>query len=304
MLLVGPCNDHGWSQAHYEAGQYVEEKIPGAKMIYLDKVNSGRPPRHDHRRSWPKSCVDQGAKLIIFNSDDMKDGATELRQEPPGHARDPWPPATASGRTARPIAIANLVNIMGTHGIRQDDGRLRRRPDHQDRQDRLPRPADQRRDPPPGRLRLPGRQVLLDQVLGKDPADLQFKVTWIGFWFNIPGVTSDPTQVADDFFNSGYDVVISGIDTTEALDRGRSADVHARQGRLGHPLRLHGRLRAGPGGLPGRPVLQLGSRLPADHQGRRRTARWQPSFEWLGPDWADINNPDTSADRLREGRRP
>lgn len=61
---------------------------------------------------------------------------------------------------------------------------------------------------------------------------MKFKVTWIGFWFNIPGVTSDPTQVADDFFNSGYDVVISGIDTTEALAeakkfRGQGKEVWA-----------------------------------------------------------------------------
>ena len=27
MILVGPQNDHGWSQAHYEAGQYVEEQL-------------------------------------------------------------------------------------------------------------------------------------------------------------------------------------------------------------------------------------------------------------------------------------
>jgi simple sugar transport system substrate-binding protein len=52
---------------------------------------------------------------------------------------------------------------------------------------------------------------------GKNPADLKFEVSWIGFWFNIPGVTADPTQVADKFFNDGYDVVISGIDTTEAV---------------------------------------------------------------------------------------
>ena len=42
-------------------------------------------------------------------------------------------------------------------------------------------------------------------------------MNWIGFWFNIPGVTLDPTQVTNDFFNSGTDVVLSGIDTTEAL---------------------------------------------------------------------------------------
>ncbi len=44
---------------------------------------------------------------------------------------------------------------------------------------------------------------------------MEFKVTWIGFWFNLPGITSDPTQVANDFLDNGYDVVISGIDTTE-----------------------------------------------------------------------------------------
>ncbi|MGQ9749299.1 MAG: BMP family lipoprotein, partial [Desulfosoma sp.] len=39
LLLVGPYNDKGWSQAHYDAGLYVERKIPGAKMLYIDKVN-------------------------------------------------------------------------------------------------------------------------------------------------------------------------------------------------------------------------------------------------------------------------
>ena len=42
-------------------------------------------------------------------------------------------------------------------------------------------------------------------------------VTWIGFWFNIPGVTLDPTEVANDLFNGGVDVLLSGIDTTEAI---------------------------------------------------------------------------------------
>src|SRR5512136_1511088 len=29
VILVGPYNDHGWSQAHYIAGQYAEQKVPG-----------------------------------------------------------------------------------------------------------------------------------------------------------------------------------------------------------------------------------------------------------------------------------
>ena len=27
MILVGPRDDRGWSQAHFEAGEYVEEKL-------------------------------------------------------------------------------------------------------------------------------------------------------------------------------------------------------------------------------------------------------------------------------------
>ena len=44
LVLVGPYNDHGWSQAHYEAGKYVEGKIPGSKMIYVDNVNPAASP--------------------------------------------------------------------------------------------------------------------------------------------------------------------------------------------------------------------------------------------------------------------
>src|SRR5512147_701582 len=44
MLLVGPYNDNGWSQAHYEAGKYVEEKLPGTEMLYIDKVNPADRP--------------------------------------------------------------------------------------------------------------------------------------------------------------------------------------------------------------------------------------------------------------------
>ena len=44
LLLVGPYNDFGWSQAHFEGGKYVEEKVPGTKLIYIDKVNPADRP--------------------------------------------------------------------------------------------------------------------------------------------------------------------------------------------------------------------------------------------------------------------
>ena len=48
-----------------------------------------------------------------------------------------------------------------------------------------------------------GAKYAWTEVLKKEIKDLSFQVTWIGFWFNIPGVTADPTQVAENFFNTG-----------------------------------------------------------------------------------------------------
>ena len=44
LLLVGPFNDHGWSEAHFDGGKYVEKIIPNSKMIYIDKVNPADRP--------------------------------------------------------------------------------------------------------------------------------------------------------------------------------------------------------------------------------------------------------------------
>ena len=58
MLLVGPHNDQGWSQATYDGGQYVEQKIAGSKMLYLENVYSGSP-------AYPGQTASQlAAKLV------------------------------------------------------------------------------------------------------------------------------------------------------------------------------------------------------------------------------------------------
>ncbi len=41
LLLVGPANDAGWSQAHYDSMAYVQEKIPGTELLYLENVYTG-----------------------------------------------------------------------------------------------------------------------------------------------------------------------------------------------------------------------------------------------------------------------
>ena len=163
MILVGPQNDHGWSQAHYEAGLYLQEQL-GAELIVLDKVNTADRPETTVDQVVTQ-MIGQGADLIFATSDDMKDGILLGAEQHPdvpmiwSSGDSAWAEAGEAYR-ARPHQPGQH---HGAHGVRQDDRRLRRRPDHRDRPARLPRPADQRRDPPPGQLGLPGRQVLLDE---------------------------------------------------------------------------------------------------------------------------------------------
>ncbi|HOR92029.1 MAG TPA: hypothetical protein PK940_07205, partial [Rectinema sp.] len=129
--------------------------------------------------------------------------------------------------------------------------------------------------------------------LKKDPAKLSFKVTWIGFWFNIPGVTSDPTQVADDFYNSGYDVVISGIDTTEAVAEAVKYNAQGKQV-WAIPYDYAKALDEGKNVSLGVPYFNWGPAY-ANAVRSAMNGTWKNHFEWNDPDWKDINNPDTSA---------
>ena len=66
MLLVGPYNDHGWSQAHYDAGLYVQDKLPGSEMIYVDKVNPADRPGTTPAQL-AEELVAKGANFIILD---------------------------------------------------------------------------------------------------------------------------------------------------------------------------------------------------------------------------------------------
>ena len=291
MLLVGPYNDHGWSQAHYEAGKYVEEQL-GAKMIYVDKVNPADRPGTTAEQL-AEDLVSKGAKLIIFNSDDMKDAALAFAQAHPDiyviHASGDM--AWKDGKDYR--AVPNLSNLMGrmeygkmiagcAAALTTKTGKIGYLgPLINDETRRLASSA------------YLGAKYCWTKYLGKDAADLKFKVTWIGFWFNIPGVTSDPTQVADEFFNSGYDVVISGIDTTEALVEAKKFHDQGKDA-WAVPYDYKGACDEAPDVCLGVPYFNWGPGY-RDMIKSAMDGTWKSQFVWAGPDWKDINNPDTSA---------
>ncbi len=287
MLLVGPYNDHGWSQAHYDAGRYMEEKVPGAKMIYIDKVNPADRPGITIPQL-VDDLVEKGAQLIIGNSDDMKDGIREAAlRHPKTYFIHVSGDDVLTGKAPK-----NLSNIMG----RMEYGKMMAgfAAALTTRTGKIgylgPLVNEETR-----RLVAScylGARYAWEKVLKKDLKDLSFQVTWIGFWFNIPGVTSDPTQVAQNFVNTGYDVIISGIDTTESLVVARQK---AQEGKKiwAIPYDYKGACSGAGEVCLGVPYFNWGpayvSFVKAIMDGK-----WKQEWLWLGPDWNDINDPDTS----------
>ena len=298
LLMVGPYNDHGWSQAQFEAGRYVEQKSPGTRMLYLDKVNPADRPGTTAAQL-AESLLARGARMIIFNSDDMEDGAIEFCRTHPD-----VPVIHVSGDSAwkegrDPKGLPNLVNVMGrieyskmmaglVAALTTRTGKIAYLgPLINDETRRLVAAA------------YLGARYGWTEYLKKDPATLSFKVTWIGFWFNLPGVTADPTQVAGQFYGEGYDVVISGLDSPEALTEARKFHQAGKWARAVQYASETG-CRECPEVCLGTMYFNWGPYFKAKIE-QARAGHWQPAFDWVGPDWNDINNPDTSMIGFKPG---
>jgi simple sugar transport system substrate-binding protein len=236
--------------------------------------------------------IDQGAQLIFATSDDMKDG---IEAAAAAHPDVPmiWTSgdsAWAEGQGYR-ADLPNLGNIMGkmiygkmiagcSAALTSETGKIAYLgPLINDETRRLVNSV------------YLGAQYCWEEA-GNDPADLSLEVNWIGFWFNIPGVTLDPTEVTNAFYDGGADVVISGIDTTESLVvAGQRAaageDVWA------IPFDFAGGCSEAPEVCLGVPYFNWG---PAylDVVESVIAGDYKTEFQWIGPDWSDINNPDTS----------
>ena len=118
--------------------------------------------------------------------------------------------------------------------------------------------------------------------------DISFEVVWIGFWFNIPGVTLDPTEVATGFLDGGADVIISGIDTTEAIT---VAGQYMAEGNasFGVPYGNVNGCSEAPDACLGAAYYNWG---PAylDVVNRVVDGSWSQEWLWLEPKWDEIND--------------
>ncbi|NWG17156.1 MAG: BMP family ABC transporter substrate-binding protein [Chloroflexi bacterium] len=282
VVLVGFKNDAGWSQAHYEGGLYVEEQIPGSRMVVVENINAANT--EVPFESAIAELVDQGAKLIFTTSDEHEEDTTKIASE--------YPDVTfvniSGDDTYTGEAPENVGNLMGTMewgkliagcaaALTTETGKIGYLgPLINFETRRLAASA------------YLGARYCYEKYAGGDPAELQFTVSWIGFWFNIPGVTLDPLEVSTQFFNEGNDVVISGIDTTEALT---VAGQRAAQGEKvwAVPYDFRDSCNAAPEVCLGVPYFNWGPAY-VDIVSAVQAGTYQSEFKLVDPDWTDINN--------------
>lgn len=228
VVLVGPRNDRGWSQSHFEAGQYAEANFSGdATMLFFESLNPADAPETT-LFDVVAEMVDAGASVIFTTSDSFEEDTNAVAASFPdvtfvnitgsnAIASNPIVEETNLGVGVPPLGPPNVSNFNGymeaprmiagcASALTTETGKIGY--------------LGALINPETRRLVVGSylaARYCYENYRGLDPDDLIMEAVWIGFWFNIPGVTLDPTEVATEFVNGGADVIISGIDTTEAI---------------------------------------------------------------------------------------
>lgn len=290
VILVGPKNDHGWSQAHYEGGLYVEANLTGSRMIVFESLNPADKPEAT-LEGVVDDMVTDGATLIITTSDEFEEDTVGAAEKYPDvtfisvSGDDAWAEGQDAGE-----APANEGNFMGrmedmkaiagcAAALTTSTGKIAYLGPLINFETR--------------RLAASvylGARYCYEEYRGLNPDDLEFTVTWIGFWFNIPGVTLDPTEVVTGFLDGGVDVVLSGIDTTEAIVvAGQRADLGDPVWAI--PYDFEGACDEKPEICLGVPFFNWGPSYLAAAQSVG-DGTWAQSFDWNGAYWADMTDHD------------
>ena len=287
MVFVGPRDDRGWSQAHYEGGLYVEEHIPGTRMLYFESLNSADTPETT-LMDVVSLFVEEGAQVIFTTSDAFEEDTNAVAQEFPdvvfiNVSGDDVLLGTAPENLGNVMAQIEIPRLIAgcAAGLTTETGKLG-----------YIGPlinAETRRVSSSAYL---GARYCYENYAGGDADELEFKVIWIGFWFPIPGVTLDATEQANAFYDDGFDVVLSGIDTAEMV---AVAGQRQEEGESVYAIpynSLEG-CNQGPTACLGVPYYNWGVSY-TEIVASVMDETWESSWDWVAPDFEDINNTETS----------
>ncbi len=294
LILVGPKDDRGWSEAHYNGGLFVEENVLNSRMIFIDKLNPNDRPETTLEEA-VDDMVAQGAQLIFITSEDFAADTLVVAEKYP----DVVFIHITGDHVLKGEAPPNLGNLMGkmefgkmiagcAAALTTQTGTLGYvGPLINYETRRLVNSA------------YLGARYCYENYRGLDPDQLRFLVEWIGFWFYIPGVTKDPIEVTNAMLDGGVDVILSGLDTNEALT---TAAERANNGETvwAIPYDYEDACADAPDiclGVPyfnwGPSYLRLAQEVKFDN--------WEQSWDWVAPYWPDINDVGSTAIGFRKG---
>ncbi len=196
MVLIGPHNDGGWSQAHYEGLVYLCEHVADAHIAYIENVPEGASSEQVFR-----SLARKGFNFIIGTSFGYMDPMATVAEE--------FPDQTFLHLTGYKSNGKNFGNLMGAmEDMKYLAGMLA---GSRAKLDGNPKLGYMATFPIPEELRL-GNAFMLGAK--KTCPECTMDVRWINTWH-------DPVaekNAAASLFDAGADVVLTGADTPAVAD--------------------------------------------------------------------------------------
>jgi basic membrane protein A len=215
MVLIGPHDDGGWSQAHYEGLQYVCQNVPGTHVAYIELVPEGADSEQVFR-----SLARKGFNFIIGTSFGYMDPMATVAEE--------FPEATFLHLTGYKSNGKNFGNFFGAiEDFKYLAGMLA---GSRAKADGNPKIGYMATFPIPEEIRL-GNAIMrgVKVTCPECTMDIRFINTW-----------HDPVKERDgaaSLFDAGAQVVFTGADTPAV------ADVAQEKGKWGvtydHPSSCH-----------------------------------------------------------------
>jgi basic membrane protein A len=196
MVLIGPHDDGGWSQAHFEGLEYVEKNVDNVNVAYVENVPEGADSEQIFR-----SLARKGFDLIYGTSFGYMDPMETVAEE--------FPDATFIHISGFKSNMKNFGNLFGAmENMKFLGGMLA---GARAKMDGNPRVGYMATFPIPEEIRL-GNAIALG--MKQTCPECTLDVRWINTWHD-PIIEKES---AASLFDAGAQVVFTGADTPAVAD--------------------------------------------------------------------------------------
>ncbi len=196
MVLIGPHDDGGWSQAHYEGLEYVKENVPNVHVAYIENVPEGADSEQIFR-----SLSRKGFDLIFGTSFGYMDAMETVAEE--------FPDITYIHISGYKSNMKNFGNLFGAmEDMKFLAGMLA---GSRAKLDGNPKIGYMATFPIPEEIRL-GNAIAMGMKVTCPECTMD--VRWINTWHG-PVVEK---EAAASLFDAGAQVVFTGADTPAVAD--------------------------------------------------------------------------------------